>query len=294
MSKQKKNKKPDYSKKRSQFSITWSRLVRHKGAMIGLFIIAILLITIILADVLAPYEYYKQDATNMFAPMSAAHPFGTDRYGRDMLSRVIFGARFSIPISIAATLISALIGSVLGAIAGYKGGTVDFLLMRFLDIYQSIPALVLCLSMSLVLGKGVFPTILALSVSGFGAYARILRGSVMQVRENEYIEASKAVGGSNRHIILKHIIPNSIAPVIVTITMGVGSNIIAIASLGFIGMGLPTNIPDWGAMLSEGRTYMNLFPNLVLVPGFAIMITVLAFNLFGDGLRDALDPRLKD
>ena len=287
-------KKPDYDKRRSQLSITWHRLVHHKGAMVGMTIICLLLLVIILADILAPYEYYKQDATQMFLPMSREHPFGTDRFGRDVFSRVIYGARFSVPISICATLLSTMIGIVFGAVAGYYGGRTDFLIMRFLDVYESVPPLVLCLSLSLVLGKGVFPTILALSISGFGGYARILRGTVMQVQGNEYIEAARAVKGSDRHIIIRHIIPNSIAPVIVSFTMGIGSNILAIASLGFIGMGLPTNIPDWGAMLSEGRTFMNLYPNLVLVPGFAIMITVLAFNLFGDGLRDALDPRLKD
>ena len=287
-------KKPDYDKRRSQFSLVWDRLIHHHGALIGMTIVFLLLLVIVFADVLAPYDYFKQDAANMFAPMSKEHLFGTDRFGRDILSRVIFGARYSIPIGIAATTLAALIGIILGALAGYYGGRVDYFIMRFLDIYQSIPALVLCLSFALVLGKGVFSTILALSIAGFGEYARILRGTIMQVKGNEYVEAARAIKGSDRHIIIRHMIPNSIAPVIVSFTMGIGDNILAIASLGFIGMGLPTNIPDWGAMLSDGRNFMNLYPNQVLVPGFAIMITVLAFNLFGDGLRDALDPRLKD
>ena len=284
----------NYDKKKSQFSLVAGRLVRNKSAVFGMSIISIIILIVIFADLIIPYDYFAQDYTQMFQPLSSQHLFGTDAFGRDIFSRVIYGTRYSVIVSLGAILVSAIIGGILGAIAGYYGGMIDTLVMRFLDVYTSIPHLVMCLAFSVVFGRGVGTTILALGLSGLGGSARILRGSVMQVKNSEYIEASKAVKGNDLHIILKHVIPNAISPLIVNITMGVGSGIISIASLGFVGMGLPTNLPEWGAMLAEGRQYMSVYPHLVLVPGIAIIITVLAFNLFGDGLRDALDPRLKD
>ncbi len=282
------------NKRRSQFSLVMGRLPKNKGAVVGLFIIVILLVIVLFGDYLTPYNYYHQDYMNMFAFPSREHPFGTDSFGRDIMARIFYGARFSFWVSVGSVFMSAILGGMLGAIAGYYGGTADTVIMRFLDVYQSIPALVLCLSFSAVFGPGTFTTMAALGITGIGSYARILRGSVLQVKGNEYVEAARAVKASDFHIIVKHIIPNAISPLIVSMTMGVGSGIISIASLGFVGMGIPSHLPEWGAMLSEGRAYMGIYPHLVLIPGMFIMLTVLSFNLFGDGLRDAMDPRLKD
>ena len=210
------------------------------------------------------------------------------------MSRIFYGARFSFWVSVGSVIISAILGGILGTVAGYYGGVADTIIMRFLDVYQSIPGLVLCLSFSAVFGPGTFTTMAALGITGIGNYARILRGSVLQAKGNDYVEAARAVKASDFHIIVRHIIPNAISPMIVSMTMGVGTDIISIATLGFVGMGIPSHLPEWGAMLSEGRSYMGIYPHLVLIPGIFIMITVLSFNLFGDGLRDAMDPRLKD
>ena len=210
------------------------------------------------------------------------------------MSRIFYGARFSFWVSVGSVIISAILGGILGTVAAYYGGVADTIIMRFLDVYQSIPGLVLCLSFSAVFGPGTFTTMAALGITGIGNYARILRGSVLQAKGNDYVEAARAVKASDFHIIMRHIIPNAISPMIVSMTMGVGTDIISIATLGFVGMGIPSHLPEWGAMLSEGRSYMGIYPHLVLIPGIFIMITVLSFNLFGDGLRDAMDPRLKD
>ncbi len=282
------------NKRRSQFSLVMRRLPKNKGAVVGLVIIAMLLVIVLFGDYLTPYDYYHQDYMNMFSFPSRAHPFGTDSFGRDIMSRIFYGARFSFWVSVGSVIISAILGGILGTVAGYYGGVADTIIMRFLDVYQSIPGLVLCLSFSAVFGPGTFTTMAALGITGIGSYARILRGSVLQAKGNDYVEAARAVKASDFHIIVRHIIPNAISPMIVSMTMGVGTDIISIATLGFVGMGIPSHLPEWGAMLSEGRSYMGIYPHLVLIPGIFIMITVLSFNLFGDGLRDAMDPRLKD
>ena len=281
-------------KRRSQFSIVLERLARNKGAMAGLIIMILILIVVLFGEHMTPYSYFHQDYMAMFEFPSKDHLLGTDSLGRDILSRLLYGARFSLIVSVGSVIFSAVIGGILGAIAGYYCGVVDTVVMRFLDVYQSIPGLVLCMALSVVFGSGVYTTMLALGITGIGGYARILRAQVLQVKGNEYIEAARAAKAGDLHIILKHIIPNAISPVIVSMTMGVGSGIIAIASLGFVGLGIPTHLPEWGAMLSDGRSYMGTYPYMVLAPGCCIILTVLAFNLFGDGIRDALDPRLKD
>ena len=286
--------KDNSEKRRSQFSIVLSRLTRNKGAMIGLVFIFLILIVVLFGEYMTPYSYFHQDYMAMFQFPSREHLLGTDSLGRDILSRLLYGAKFSFIVSVGSVIFSAILGGILGAVAGYYGGIVDTVVMRFLDVYQSIPGLVLCMALSVVFGSGVFTTMLALGITGIGGYARILRAQVLQVKGNEYIEAARAAKASDLHIIARHIIPNAISPVIVSMTMGVGAGIIAIASLGFVGLGIPTHLPEWGAMLSEGRSYMGTYPYMVLAPGCCIILTVLAFNLFGDGLRDALDPRLKD
>ena len=287
-----KTRNPD--KRRSQFSIVLHRMTRNKGAMVGLAVIVILLLLVLFGKYVTPYEHYHMDYMQMFQSPNSVHIFGTDGFGRDIFSRILYGARFSLIVSVGSVLLAALLGSTLGILAGYYGGMADTLLMRFLDVYQSIPGLVLVLALSTVLGRGVFNTMIALGVTGMAGYARLIRGAVLQVKGSEFIEASRSVKGSDFFIITRHVLPNSISPVIVSMTMGIGSNIIAIASLGFVGMGVPTSVPEWGAMLSEARAYLGIYPHMMLAPGIAIILTVLGFNLFGDGLRDAMDPRLKD
>ena len=282
------------NKKQSQFSIVARRLLKNKAAVLGLVIIVLLGLVAIFAEQLMPYDYAHQDYYALFQGPSKEHLLGTDHLGRDMLSRLIYGCRISLEIGLASVLVSALIGGILGSLAGYYGGWVDTVVMRFLDIYQSVPAFVLALAMAAVFGYGVPMTILAMGISGMSGYARMMRGSIMTVKGAEYIEAAKAVKGNDFHIIMKHIIPNAISPMIVNMSMGIGNVILMVSMLGFVGMGVPAPTPEWGAMLSAARGYMRDYGYLVIEPGIAIVITVMAFNLFGDGLRDALDPKLKD
>ena len=224
---------------------------------------------------------------------SAAHWFGTDELGRDIFSRVLYGGRYSITMGLFAVLISQTMGMTLGAIAGYFGGQVDNVMMRVLDIVQSLPAMLLSIVLSAVLGPGYFNTILALSVNGMPGAARMLRAQMMKVRDNEYIEAAQSINCSKVRIIVNHMIPNSFSPNIVQATMGVAHMITMAASLSFIGLGVQPPTPEWGAMLSGARQFIRQCPHMVIFPGLAIAITILALNLMGDGLRDALDPKLK-
>ena len=282
------------NRKKSQAAIVMKRLFRNKTAVIGMAVIIILLLIAIFAEQLMPYDYAFQDYYALFQPPGGDYLLGTDHLGRDLLSRLIYGCRISLVIGLFSGILSALIGGALGCVAGYYGGMTDNLIMRFLDVYQSVPAFVLALAMSSVFGYGVPMTILALGISGMSGYARMMRGSIMTIKGAEYIEAARAVKGNDLHIILKHIIPNAISPMIVNMSMGVGNAILMVSMLGFVGMGVPAPTPEWGAMLAAGRNYMRDSGYLVVIPGIAIVITVMAFNLFGDGLRDALDPKLKD
>ena len=281
-------------KKKSKSSDVWRRLKNNKGAVISLVVIILLVLVAIFADVIAPYSYEEQNYDAIFAPHSKEHLLGTDKLGRDTFSRLIYGTRQSLMIGIFSVAISAVIGIFFGSLAGYFGGWIDNLLMRFLDIYQSIPMLLLCIVLSAVLGPSLRNSIIALGVSMVPQFARLMRASIKSIRDMEYVEAAKSINGSNVHIIMKHIIPNAISPLIVSITMYVGSAILIGAMMSFIGLGVQPPIPEWGTMISEARNVMRQHPTLALYPGLCIMITVLAFNLLGDGLRDALDPRLKN
>lgn len=207
---------------------------------------------------------------------------------------MIYGARLSLQLGVFSVILAAVIGGVLGSVAGYYGGMVDNLIMRFLDIYQSVPGLVMCVAMAAALGSGIDRSILAIGITTMAGYARMIRSSILTVKGNEYIEAARAINGSDPHIILKHIIPNAISPLIVQMTMGIGGAILLGSMLGFVGLGVPAPAPEWGTMLADGRSYMRDYGYILIFPGIAIIITVLAFNLLGDGLRDALDPRLKN
>ena len=281
-------------RKHSTFIDVWRRLKKNKIAFISLFIILFIILVAIFADVLAPYPYDLQDYSASYAKPGMEHLLGADKLGRDTLSRLIYGARQSLQLGFIAIAISTVIGILIGSIAGYYGGKVDLLIMRFLDIYQSIPMLLLCIVLSAMMGPSLQNAILAIGIAMIPLPARMMRAAILTVREQEYIEAAKAINTNSRSIIIKHIIPNAVAPLIVSTTMSIGMNILAGAALSFIGLGVQPPVPEWGSLISEARNVMREHSELALYPGLCIMITVLAFNLLGDGLRDALDPRLKN
>ena len=280
-------------KKQSEFVRVFKELRKNSTAMLGLCILLVEIILVILAPVIAPYDYTAMDIVAAQQGPSAAHWFGTDELGRDIFSRVLYGGRYSISMVVLAVMISTSVGMTIGAIAGYFGGKVDNILMRLLDVIQSLPAMLLSIVLSAVLGPGYFNTILALSVNGMPASARMLRAQMMKVRGNEYIEAAQSINCSKFRIIVRHMIPNSFSPNIVQATMSIAHMIVMAASLSFIGLGVQPPTPEWGAMLTGARQFIRQCPHMVIFPGLAIAVTVLAVNLMGDGLRDALDPKLK-
>lgn len=278
----------------SQWSDIWRRLLRNRLAMIGLFIVIVLLLVTVFADYIAPYGYEEMDLRNKFAPLSWEHPFGTDNMGRDIFSRVIYGGRISLLVAVAALIMSLIVGLIIGSAAGYFGGWCDTIIMRIMDILMGIPQFLMAVSVSAALGTGLLNTSIAVAISGVPRVVRIMRASVMQIRDQEYVEAATACGFSSAKIVFKEILPNTLAPLIVHCSLGIGSNILAISSLSFIGLGVQPPMPEWGSMLNAGRQYIRDYFPIVIFPGLAIMATLFGFNLLGDGLRDALDPRLKD
>jgi peptide/nickel transport system permease protein len=282
------------AKKKSRIREVWRQLRKNKIAVVSLFVIVFIIFVAVFAPLLAPYSYEAQDTRHTLAAPSSEYLLGTDRLGRDILSRLIYGSRQSLQIGALSTGIAAAAGIVIGAIAGYYGGWRDNLIMRLLDIYQSIPMFLLCVTFAAVLGPSLRNAIIAIGISMVPGFARLMRASILSVREMEYVKAAKSINASSVRIIVKHIIPNAIAPLIVSITMGIGSSALAGAGLSFIGLGVQPPIPEWGGMISDARNFMRDHGTLALYPGICVMVTVLAFNLLGDGLRDALDPRLKN
>lgn len=276
-----------------QATVIWRRFRKHKLALASMIFLLFLLAVAILAPWIMPYPYEEIDVPNAFAPPSAQHWMGTDQLGRDVLSRMMWGTRISLYVGIVATLIGQIFGVFVGAIAGYYGGRVDMLLMRLTDFFLTLPALPLLLVLSVIIGASVNGVIFILAMLGWMATARLVRGVVLSLREQEFIEASRALGVSDSTIIIRHMIPNSMAPVIVSVTLGVGTTIIVEAALSFLGFGVRPPTPSWGNMLNRVQDYVLMNPMLAIYPGVAIFLTVLAFNFMGDGLRDALDPRLK-
>lgn len=272
---------------------TWRRLRRNRLAMVGLIIIFVLVFCAIFADFLAPYDYAAQELSNALQGPSAAHPFGTDEFGRDILSRIIYGSRISLQIGFIAVGISLIFGGAIGAIAGYYGGRLDNILMRLMDIIMSIPQILLAIAIVAALGNGITNLMIATGISYIPTYARIVRASILSIRDQQYIEAAKAVGTSDLDIIVRHILPNCMAPIIVQATLGVAFAILTAAGLSFIGLGIEAPTPEWGSMLSSGRTYIRDYWHMTMFPGLAIALTIFALNVLGDGLRDALDPKLK-
>lgn len=269
------------------------RFARNKVSVIGLVIIAILVFLAIFAPLLAPYDYQAIDPLNAKLGPSAEHLFGTDAQGRDIFSRILYGARYSLMIGVAASVVGIVIGMIFGALAGFFGGWVETVILRICDIIQSIPNTLLCICVSQVLGSGFFATCMALSVYSIPGTVRLLRATMMSVREQEFVEAAKAIDCSSARIMLKHILPNCMAPIIVSFSMSVGMKIMSSAGLSFLGLGIQEPMPEWGAMISAGRKYLRYAPHMVIFPGIFVALVVLSFNLVGDGLRDALDPKLR-
>ena len=281
-------------RKEGQFTQVLRRLSKNTSAMIGLVLILLLILTAVFAPWITPYDYTKMDIKAKYAGSSLQHLFGCDELGRDIFSRCIYGARASLSLGLLASLVSTLVGVVLGSLVGYFGGWVDTVIMRLLDILQAIPGMLLSIAISAALGSGFGNTIIALSIGGIPMTVRLLRGSILTVRKQEYIEAAEKINCSKFRVITAHILPNSIAPLIVSVTMGIGNTILQAASLSYIGLGVQPPTPEWGAMLSEGKAMITKYPHLCIFPGLAIMVVVLALNMLGDGLRDAMDPKLKN
>lgn len=280
-------------KRESQFQQVLKRMRQSRFTMVGVVMILIIVLSAILAPILTPYDPDTMDPVNALQGSSLAHLLGTDRYGRDLLTRLLYGGRYSLVLGFAAAALSAVFGLVLGTVAGYFGGWVDNLIMRFLDVLQAIPGMLLSICIATALGNGFGNTIIALSIGGIAGITRMLRARILSERKNEYLEAAESINCSTTRVMFKHLLPNTVSPVIVNITMGIGATIMQAAGLSYIGLGIPIGTPEWGAMLTEGRSYILDAPHLLLWPGVFIAVTVLAVNIVGDGLRDAMDPRLK-
>lgn len=281
--------------KRTPLQEIWMRLKRNKVAVVSMIIIIILLLMAIFAGLLLDYEEdaIKQNIANRLKPPSAEHWFGTDQYGRDLFSRVVFGSRISLSIGVVATFFAMGTGIVFGAVAGYFGGWVDNIIMRITDIFLAIPAILLAIAIVAVLGTNVVNLIMAIAVAYAPGYVRVVKAAVIRVKGNEYIEAARALGANPAQVIFKHLVLNSIDPIIVQATLGISSIIIAAAALSYVGLGAQPPVPEWGSMLSGGKEFMRTDPYIMIFPGLFIFLSSLSFNLFGDGLRDALDPKLK-
>ncbi|WP_159649591.1 ABC transporter permease [Erysipelothrix aquatica] len=291
----KRNKKKDIVvAPEGSFRDIWRALIKNKRAVVGLIFIVVLVFVAIFADKIAPFGMTEQNLSNALQHPNGTHLLGTDALGRDVLSRILYGARVSVTIGISAVIISLFFGGIFGLLAGYYGGKVDTVIMRFTDILLSIPSILLAIAIVASFGPSLMNLILAIGIGGIPSYTRIVRSAVMAVREKQFIEAAHAIGLSNTSIMIKHIVPNVLSPVIVQATMGVASAILSAAGLGFIGLGIEASVAEWGTMLSLGREHIRTHTYLTVYPGLAIMLTILAFNLLGDGIRDAIDPKMRD
>jgi peptide/nickel transport system permease protein len=270
------------------------RVFLGRGVVVfGMVIILVFVLIAVFAPLLAPYDPYDNDVGNALAPPSQAHLLGTDAVGRDILSRVLYGSRTSLMIGLSVVAISTLVGVILGVTAGYLGGWVQTIIMRLIDAYMAFPMIILALVVASVLGGGVKNVIIALSVAMMPGYARLMCGQTLTLKENDYIMAERSIGAPNLRVMVQHILPNCLSPLIVMVTMMLGSVILAESGLSFLGIGITAPTAAWGSMVNDGRPYLLSQPALSFAPGIAIMLVVFAFNMVGDGLRDALDPSLR-
>ncbi len=284
---------PVRRKKRSLWRDVWRRLYRNKLAVFAMVLIIIIVLSAIFADVLTPYSYSKQDVNMILKFPSLAHPFGTDNYGRDILTRVLKGGQVSLLIALLSTLAATLIGTILGATAGYYKGVYATIVMRVMDVIMGIPPLLFAVVISTALGTGVVNTIIATTIPSITAFCRIAYSQVLKESNNEYIQAATICGASNFRKVFVHLLPNCLAPLIIQMTLRLGTGIAVISSLSFIGLGVQPPTPEWGSIISSARQYYRDFWPIVTFPGLMISLTIIGFNVFGDGLRDALDPRQK-
>lgn len=271
----------------------WKELVTHKSGLIGFIIVSIVLVTGIAAPLLAPFDPYTIDMDNSLLSPSASHPLGTDFFGRDLMSRLIYGARISLLVGVLSRIISVALGTLLGLVAGYFGGRVDGLIMRLADVTLAYPGLLLLIAVMAVVGPSMVSLFIALGIVGWAGVARVIRSQVLSLRERDYVVAIKSLGGSSPAILFRHLLPNCVSQLLVVFSMGLGMAIMAESSLSFLGLGAQPPAPSWGSMISAGLSYLRVKPWLSLAPGLVITITVLGFNLLGDALRDLLDPKLK-
>jgi len=280
-------------KQRSMFRQIVDRLVRNKSAMIGFCLLMVIVILCLMAPVIAPEGFNAQNLRAKFLPPSWQHFCGTDNLGRDIFARILYGGRISLFIGLVSTLFSAVVGIFIGLLAGFYGGKTDNIAMRVLDVVMSIPSILLAITIAAALGTGVSSSILAIGIASIPIFARLTRAPIIQVKNEEYIEAARAISASKLRIMFKHLLPNILSPLIVQITINVALSIMLAAGLSFLGMGVQPPIPEWGAIITSGKVYIIDHSYMVTMPGIAIALTVIALNLFGDGLRDCLDPKLK-
>jgi peptide/nickel transport system permease protein len=273
--------------------VFFRRLFRRRVVIVGAALLAAFLATSLAAPLLAPQGYDEQDLPRRLRPPGGDYPLGTDSLGRDLLVRIIWGARISLAVGVIAMSLGLIGGSTLGLISGFYGATVDRIIMGFMDTLLAFPGILLALAVVAALGPGLFQVMIAVGVQYIPQFARLVRGSVLSVRKIEYTEAARALGGSDARIMLRHIVPNVVSPVIVLASLDIGTAILASAGLSFLGLGAQPPLPDWGGMINQGRAFLRTAWWVAVFPGLAIMLTVMGFNLFGDGLRDALDPRLR-
>lgn len=285
-------KKVKINKNTSYAQMVWKRFKRHKLALVGLIFLATIIVLAILAPIITSYSYEETDVEHSMQAPSKLHWLGTDRIGRDIFSRMVWGSRISLSVGLVAAAVSVFVGTLIGAIAGYFGGIVDDILMRFTEMVMSFPVIFLLLTIISIVERSVFNVMLVIGLTSWPGLARLIRGQFLSLRETGYVEAAKALGAGHKRIICKHMLLNCMAPIIVNATLRVGSAILAESSLSFLGLGI-TDPPSWGTILNSGRHYMRNAAWITIFPGIMIFLTVLAFNYVGDGLRDALDPHLK-
>lgn len=290
---QKKNAKRKKPVKSTPGYESWKRFKRNPTALIGLVVVCLLILVAIFAPLIAPYDYQTQDFMAMMQKPSAAHLFGTDNFGRDIFSRCIYGARYSLLIALFCTIAAFFSGGLLGIIAGYFGGRVDTIIMRIMDVFQAIPMILMAMCIVAVLGNGIPQLVAAIMFASMPTMARNNRAAILRVRGSDYIESSEAIGVSQVQMIIKHMIPNAVGVMIIYFVGFLAVSIMMMSSMSYIGVGLAAPTPEWGLILNDGKAYLTSAPYMMLFPALMIMITCFAFNLMGDGLRDAFDPRLK-
>lgn len=284
----------DSYKTENRFLEFWKLLRKKKPALYSLYFILFLLVLVVAGQYITPFDHTEPDYNNVLSSPSWPHIFGTDEYGRDLLSRIIAGTEIALTVSLSAVTIGAIAGTILGLISGFFGKWIDKAIMRFCDILFAFPDLILAIGIVAILGPGLQNVIIAIAFFSVPSFARIVRSSTLEVKELLFVESAKSMGASKRRIVFKHIFPETIPVVIVYFTMNVGTAILSAASLSFLGLGAELSSPDWGAMLSMGRDYIGTSFHIVFFPGLMIFLTVLAFNVLGDGLRDVLDPKTRD